>query len=84
MSKDLKAVKSFHSDFPQKIYSIIYKAWDAHLFRPKKEFLHQMTSLINHLAEQEHSLKAIKEHICKVGRQVTQPTSELISLCKSL
>ena len=68
-------------------YSIIYKLWDAHLFWSEKKFFHHMTSLINHLAEKEHSLKAIKEHIYKAGRQVIQPTSKLIflyNLCEIL
>ena len=73
-------MESFHSDLFQETCSIIYKAWDAHLFRPKKKFFHHITSLNNHLAEKEYFLKAIKEHIYKVGRRVIQPTSKLISL----
>ena len=73
-------MESFHSDLLQETCSIIYKTWDAHLFKYEKEFLHHMISLINHLVEKKHSLKAIKEHIYKVRRQVIQPTSKLISL----
>ena len=68
LNKDLKSLESFHSDLPQEICSIIYKVWDAYLFRSEKEFLHHMTSLINHLAKNERSLKAIKKYIYKVGR----------------
>ena len=62
-------MESFHSDLFQETCYIIYKAWDTHLFRSEKEFLHHITNLINHLVDKERSLKAIKEHIYKVGTQ---------------